>query len=302
MQHLAALLTTKQSMPALPVENNPITTGSFRFCHNNEVSDFVMCHAIDAWAIPSMHQFFGPAPRAGLSCEVDIAADRMQPCDDLLGCDVLCTADVGVKQTKLCSVLKSHLPLADFPSKGNMSIKAECAVEALQKRLKAAWKDEYSVRYKALKKDGEKWRDSVMAIVAANETEGNGRGASKTIPAQIWNLVTENFSTDQTTDRAIEEPMTWPVFEKFRESPEGGGYGKEAILQEWTEMATNGTESDKKGVVSGQPGHLRYYVKKGDQRLIDKTTGKRREASQAAGGRKEKVRQYGELRRGRDEF
>ena len=180
-------------------------------------------------------------------------------------------ADDSVPQTKMCSVPKTQLPLADFPKKGNISLKAESAIESLTKRLKIKWGTEYSVRYKALKKDGEKWRDSVMAIVAANETSGNGRGASKIIPPSVWKMLTENYSADETIERDIAEPMTWPVFEKFRMSPEGGGYEEEDILQEWADMAKDGTKGDKKGIVNGQPGHQRYWVKAKEQMLTDRT-------------------------------
>ena len=192
----------------------------------------------------------------------------------------------GQEMTRMCSVLKTQVPIKDFPRKGNISIKAKAAIEALTKMLKAKWGAEYSVRYKMLKKDGNKWRESLTAIITANESQSSGRGIPMLIPACIWKLVTENFSVDQTTNRDILEPMTWPVFEKFRKSSEGGGYKDEDILQEWQAMETNGTKKDKNGVVNGQPDQKRYWVRAKEQMLADKTKGKRRVAIQEAGGRK----------------
>ena len=65
----------------------------------------------------------------------DTDVDTYENTEEIL---VAASPDNSDGPTKMCSVLKIQVPLMDFPSKGNVSIKAECAIEALQKRLKAS--------------------------------------------------------------------------------------------------------------------------------------------------------------------
>ena len=94
-------------------------------------------------------------------------------------------------------------------------------------------------------------------------------------PAEVLRQL--KYKRKELTKRNIVKPMTWPVFQKFRESDEGGGYQQEQIKAAWKALQDDEkVEKDREGVVGGVTGALRIWVNAGSEKLDDTVEGEER--------------------------
>ena len=101
-------------------------------------------------------------------------------------------------------------------------------------------------------------------------------------PAEVLRQL--KYKRKELTKRNIVKPMAWPVFQKFRESDEGGGYQQEQIKAAWKALQDDEkVEKDREGVVGGVTGALRIWVNTGSEKLDDTVEGEERRKESKVG-------------------
>ena len=114
----------------------------------------------------------------------------------------------------LCDVCEDSVPLSGFPMnasgqrKGHACKSCASAVEVLQRKLKATWKEEYTTKYKDLRADKPRWRQTVLGV-RRNAPPG-GRGVKRLRP-EVERLLTKHVTAKRNTKRGERVRMTYPV-------------------------------------------------------------------------------------------
>ena len=107
--------------------------------------------------------------------------------------------------------------MQDGVVKGTQCLDDSAASEFLQRTLRVGWGRSYNDRYALLRKRKDTYRNLVLNIRMNPEKRGRKR-----ISSALNYLQKNNYKDDRTKRRIIYRPMTFPAFEQWKTSLEGG--------------------------------------------------------------------------------
>ena len=136
-----------------------------------------------------------------------------------------------------------------------------CAIEAIQRKYRVTYPEKkiYMREYTKLKKDRDRFKAEIRQVRADNPDIGKNRNNQA---VKVSNNIIQHLSSkgNRTASRKGCRPFTWPAWEEYAATAQGGGYSGTQALSKWHEMKQIGYDEDNLGVVKGESGHKRFWV------------------------------------------
>ena len=148
--------------------------------------------------------------------------------------------------------------------KGTQCKLCNLAVETMQRRCKLEWKDEYKVKYSALKANKQGWKQSVLDVRKSCPSLGRGK---KRVLQEVSQLTHRHIKGNKTRRARTKQWMTWPVFLEWMQKPEGGEHTFGQATDQWETFRVTGVKSNNRGTVKGRSGQLQYLVRKREDEI-----------------------------------
>eukprot|EP00969_Alexandrium_andersonii_P242981 10733724-Alexandrium_andersonii.AAC.1 len=93
--------------------------------------------------------------------------------------------------------------------------------------------------------------------IAHHRLSMSGSGRRQLDPG-VENLVQTKAHSKRHKRRKRDKPMCFGAFKAYKQKPEHGGYGDQAVMEHWKELTNGKTHVDDKGVENGVKGKKRW--------------------------------------------
>ena len=188
---------------------------------------------------------------------------------------------IAADELRECAVCDAKLPLNKYPLRCGKPIGRNCqacqlALEAFQRQMRAAWKDDYKSRYDQFKRESKSlWKQRVLLLRsdAPKGESSTGRVRQRRLKVEVESLQTSKVRSHNNLAHRRRKLMTSLQYIHHKTNPLHGGFSEDQASKMWLELNKTAKKRDHKGVVKGESGHLRLLVSLSSSELSEDCEG-----------------------------